>query len=42
MILKEEDLVLKKAKKYLNWSPEISLIEGLKQTISSYKDIFMV
>ncbi len=31
---------LKKAKKYLNWRPEISLIDGLKKTISSYKDIF--
>ena len=30
---------LNKAKKYLKWSPKISLMEGLKQTISSYKDI---
>ena len=30
---------LNKAKKYLNWSPKITLMEGLNQTISSYKDI---
>ena len=29
---------LNKAKKYLNWSPQISLMEGLTQTIISYKD----
>ncbi len=31
---------LNKAKKYLNWNPKVTLIEGLNKTISSYKDIF--
>ena len=29
---------LNKAKKYLNWNPQISLTEGLNQTIISFKD----
>ena len=30
---------LNKAKKYLNWSPKVTLIEGLHKTISSYKEL---
>ena len=31
---------LDKAKKYLNWSPQITLVEGLNKTINYYRGIF--